>query len=86
MKSQPRQFWSQELVLIKVERLNKNKIAVILGADEPTMLESEKALQKAKEIAFNKGFKLVDGMTDVLLFGQNALCQRKFFYTKKKAT
>jgi hypothetical protein len=79
----PRQFWSLGFQILEIKRNDLDKdnrqLSVIIGADDPMMLEEESAIQFVKTLAEEKlDAKLIQN-GEIKLYGQNCLAERTFY-------
>lgn len=78
-----RQYWGKFLEL-HTHDSKDGILAVNVGADDPTHLESEEAIEFALNIAKRKGlFIFLKIEDDIRIYGQNCLTERRFYFQRQ---
>lgn len=70
--------------MIKITEVEKlgNKLRITIGADDPNELMESKTADKALKAALKRGFKEVNHIGNIRVFGQNSLATRRFTFTR----
>jgi hypothetical protein len=77
-----RKFWEEYTVIELYKEDRGRKLVVIVGADEPLLLEKKEANELAMKVAHKNGFHKANGKGEVQVHGQNALATREFYYER----
>jgi hypothetical protein len=80
----PRKLWSLDYELLEVHKDNpdyddRRVFSIVIGADDPMMLEQKSAIQFARTIAEQKLDARLVSCGDIRVHGQNYLAEREFF-------
>jgi hypothetical protein len=60
----------------------ENELRLVIGTDDPDILDWEETLDKVAALAKRMGYPVLNGIGDILTFGQNELARRDFYYIK----
>ena len=70
------------MIRIIETKLKGRNLVVVVGADDPSELDTNKAIEVASKEAKRKGYKEALDLSSIRTFGQNNLAKRKFYYGK----